>query len=72
MLAYDGNGEGYGYVDKSLQTLAVDNDPPIDFTSDTDFYLGSRPDGANKFVGQMKNMKWWNRMLTAAEVNQLT
>ena len=72
VLAYDGNGEGYGYVDKSLQTLAVDNNPAIDFTSDTDFYIGSRPDGANKFVGQMKNMKWWNRMLTAAEVNQVT
>ena len=54
VLGYDGNGEGYGYVNKTLQTLHTDNDPPTDFTSNTDFYLGNRHDNANRFVGQMK------------------
>ena len=71
VLGYDGNGEGYGYVDKVLQTLHTDNDPPTDFTSNTDFYIGSRPDSANRLVGQMKDMKWWSRLLSSSEVNNL-
>ena len=71
VLGYDGNGEGYGYVDKVLQTLHTDNDPPTDFTSNTDFYIGTRPDNLNKFVGQMKDMKWWNRLLPSSEVDNL-
>jgi hypothetical protein len=71
VLGYDGNGQGYGYVNKSLQSMNADNDPPVYYDSNTDFYIGSRPDGANKLVGQMKDMKWWNRLLSSSEVNNL-
>ena len=71
VLTWDGIDDAAGWVNGTLQALALDGSTGLNFTSATNFRVGAVPGGSNPLIGEVKNLKFWPRKLTATEIGAL-
>lgn len=70
-ITWDGSSDSGAWVDHVQQVHHSNGSAGLTFTSATSFRVGIRPDGASPFVGQMKNISFYHRVLSQNEILSL-